>query len=67
MGNSNAVSSRSQGAVRALLASYHRIDEDQTSPGLWLEAMAARQYRTTGEDIAANRQAVLQRGRAQVR
>jgi len=56
-----------QGAVRALLASYHRIDEDQTSPGLWLEAMAARQYRTTGEDIAANREAVLQRGRAQVR
>ncbi|WP_407688177.1 enoyl-CoA hydratase [Mycobacterium sp. HUMS_1102779] len=56
-----------QGAVRALLASYHRIDEEQTSPGLWLEAMAARQYRTTGEDIAANREAVLQRGRAQVR
>ncbi len=56
-----------QGAVRALLASYHRIDESQTGAGLWLEAMAARQYRTTGEDIAANREAVLQRGRAQVR
>lgn len=56
-----------QGAVRALLASYHRIDEDQTSAGLWLEAMAARQYRTSGEDIAANREAVLRRGRAQVR
>ncbi|MGF2945992.1 enoyl-CoA hydratase [Mycobacterium sp. Lab-001] len=56
-----------QGAVRALLESYHRIDETQTGPGLWLEAMAARQYRTTGEDIAANREAVLQRGRAQVR
>ena len=56
-----------QGAVRALLASYHRIDEDQTGAGLWLEAMAARQYRTTGEDIAANREAVLRRGRAQVR
>jgi enoyl-CoA hydratase len=50
-----------------LLASYHRIDESQTSEGLWLEVMAARQFRTTGDDIAANREAVLQRGRAQVR
>lgn len=56
-----------QNAVRALLASYHRIDESQTNEGLWLEAMAARQFRTTGDDIAANREAVLQRGRAQVR
>jgi enoyl-CoA hydratase len=56
-----------QSAVRALLASYHRIDESQTSEGLWLEAMAAKQYRTSGDDIAANREAVLQRGRAQVR
>jgi enoyl-CoA hydratase len=29
--------------------------------------MAARQFRTTGDDIAANRDAVLQRGRSQVR
>ena len=56
-----------QNAVRALLASYHRIDDSQTSAGLWLEAMAARQFRTSGDDIAANRDAVLQRGRAQVR
>ncbi|HTY30614.1 enoyl-CoA hydratase [Mycobacterium sp.] len=56
-----------QNAVRALLASYHRIDDSQTSGGLWLEAMAARQFRTSGDDIAANRDAVLQRGRAQVR
>jgi enoyl-CoA hydratase len=28
--------------------------------------MAAKQYRATGDDIAANREAVLQRGRAQV-
>src|ERR1700751_3516906 len=56
-----------QNAVRALLASYHRIDESQTSAGLWLEAMAARQFRTSGDDIAANREAVLQRGRSQVR
>ncbi|OBI59843.1 enoyl-CoA hydratase [Mycobacterium sp. E796] len=56
-----------QNAVRALLASYHRIDDTHTSTGLWLEATAARQFRTSGEDIAANRDAVLQRGRAQVR
>jgi enoyl-CoA hydratase len=56
-----------QRAVRALLASYHRIDDSQTSAGLWLEAMAARQFGMSGVDIAANREAVLQRGRAQVR
>jgi enoyl-CoA hydratase len=56
-----------QNAVRALLASYHRIDDSHTGTGLWLEAMAARQFRTSGDDIAANRDAVLQRGRAQVR
>jgi enoyl-CoA hydratase len=56
-----------QSAVRALLSSYHRIDESQTSEGLWLEATAARSFRTSGDDIAANREAVLQRGRAQVR
>lgn len=43
--------------------SYHRIDASQ----LWLEAMAAWQFRTSGDDIAANREAVLQRGRAQLR
>src|ERR1700682_1723667 len=37
-----------QNAVRALLASYHRIDDSQTSAGLWLEAMAARELRTSG-------------------
>ena len=56
-----------QEAVRALLASYHRIDESQTGEGLWLEAAAARQFRPSGDDIAANRDAVLARGRAQVR
>ncbi|TVS77845.1 enoyl-CoA hydratase [Mycobacterium helveticum] len=66
-GAATSIVGNNQGAVRALLASYHRIDEDQTGAGLWLEAMAARQYRTTGEDIAANREAVLRRGRAQVR
>jgi enoyl-CoA hydratase len=58
-----------QDAVRALLASYHRIDAEQTDAGLWIEAMSAKQWMSsaTGDDIAANREAVLQRGRAQVR
>jgi enoyl-CoA hydratase len=56
-------------AVRALLASYHRIDSSQTDQGLWIEAASARQWMSTasGDDIAANRDAVIQRGRAQVR
>jgi enoyl-CoA hydratase len=62
-----AIVGNNQNAVRALLESYHRIDESQTSAGLWLEATAAKQFRTTGDDIAGNREAVLQRGRAQVR
>jgi enoyl-CoA hydratase len=58
-----------QNAVRALLASYHRIDAEQTDAALWIEAMSAKQWMNsaTGDDIAANREAVLQRGRAQVR
>ena len=58
-----------QNAVRALLTSYHRIDAEQTDAGLWIEAMSATQWMNaaTGNDIAANRDAVLERGRAQVR
>ncbi|KUI42451.1 enoyl-CoA hydratase [Mycobacterium sp. IS-1590] len=58
-----------QRAVRALLASYHRIDEAQTNEGLWIEAASAREWMrtTSGDDIAANRDAVLQRGRSQLR
>jgi len=56
-------------AVRALLASYHRIDDAATSEGLAIEAQSASQWMrsASGDDIAANRHAVLQRGRAQVR
>jgi enoyl-CoA hydratase len=56
-------------AVRALLTSYHRIDESQTDQGLWIEATSARQWMSTatGDDIAANRAAVIERGRTQVR
>jgi enoyl-CoA hydratase len=58
-----------QKAVRALLASYHRIDDAQTGEGLWIEAASARQWMSSasGDDIAANRDAVIQRGRTQVR
>lgn len=58
-----------QDAVRALLDSYHRIDESQTATGLWMETATARQWlrRTGGGDVAANRDAVMERGRAQVR
>ena len=63
----DSIVGNNQDAVRALLSSYHRIDESHTGEGLWLEATAARAFRTSGDDIAANRDAVLQRGRAQVR
>ena len=58
-----------QKAVRALLGSYHRIDQAATAPGLAIEADSAAQWMSSasGGDIAANREAVLQRGRAQVR
>jgi enoyl-CoA hydratase len=58
-----------QKAVRALLASYHRIDGQQTDAGLWIEAASAKQWMSsaTGDDIAANRAAVIERGRTQVR
>jgi len=58
-----------QKSVRSLLASYHRIDDTQNSGPLWLEADAARKWMTsaTGDDIAASRVAVIERGRSQVR
>lgn len=58
-----------QRAVRALLRTYHRIDTTQTAASLWIENDAAQQWisEITGEDIAANRDAVLRRGRAQIR
>lgn len=64
-----AIVGNNQLAVRALLASYHRIDEADTAQGLWIEATAAQRWlRTmTNAEVAANRQAVLERGRAQVR
>jgi enoyl-CoA hydratase len=57
-----------RGAVRALLASYKRIDAAQTDAGLWIEADAARQWlrAATGNAIAANRSSVMERGRSQI-
>ncbi|AHC25183.1 MULTISPECIES: enoyl-CoA hydratase [Actinomycetes] len=57
-----------QKAVRALLESYHRIDAEQTQAGLWIEAEAARAWMATatGDDIAASRSSVIERGRTQV-
>lgn len=64
-----SIAGNNQKAVRALLESYHRIDDAQTNDGLWIEAASARQWMSTasGDDIAANRAAVIERGRAQVR
>src|SRR3954469_24503868 len=64
-----SIVSNNQKAVRALLASYHRIDDAAIGQGLWIEAASAKQWMNaaTGDDIAANRDAVLQRGRTQVR
>ena len=58
-----------QKAVRALMASYHQIDEAQNSSGLWMEAASAREWMksTSGDDIAASRGSVIERGRSQVR
>jgi enoyl-CoA hydratase len=58
-----------QKAVRALLASYHRIDDAGTSEGLAIEAESALDWMrsASGDDIAASRAAVFERGRAQVR
>src|SRR4029078_7458621 len=40
----SAIVGNNQKAVRALLASYHRIDDAQTGEGLWIEATSARQW-----------------------
>lgn len=55
--------------TRALLASYHHIDDQQNSGPLWQEAAAAREWMksASGDDIAQSRSAVIERGRSQVR
>ena len=58
-----------QKAVRALLDSYHRIDNADTSTGLWMEAESAQKWMraASGDDIAASRATVMERGRTQAR
>jgi len=58
-----------QKAVRALLDSYHRIDNADTGSGLWMEAESAQAWMrsASGDDIAASRATVMERGRAQAR
>jgi enoyl-CoA hydratase len=58
-----------QAAVRALLASYHRIDQSQTGESFAIEAESAADWLRTNAssaDIAANREAVMKRGRSQI-
>ncbi|MDO0977291.1 enoyl-CoA hydratase [Mycolicibacterium frederiksbergense] len=63
-----AIVGNNQRAVGALLDSYHRIDAEQTQAGLWIEAESARAWMAvaTGDDIAASRASVMERGRSQV-
>jgi enoyl-CoA hydratase len=56
-------------AVRALLASYHRIDESATADAFAMEADSAAEWlrnSASSADIAANREAVMRRGRSQI-
>ncbi|MDT5372206.1 MAG: enoyl-CoA hydratase [Mycobacterium sp.] len=56
-------------AVRALLASYHRIDDAQTQASFRIEQLSAAEWirsNASSADIAANRDAVITRGRAQI-
>ena len=56
-------------AVRALLASYHRIDDAQTHTSFRIEQLSAAEWirsNASSADIAANRDAVITRGRAQI-
>jgi enoyl-CoA hydratase len=56
-------------AVRALLASYHRIDDAQTHASFRIEQLSAAEWirsNASSAEIAANRDAVIKRGRAQI-
>lgn len=64
-----SIAGNNQRAVRALLESYHRIDGANTNAGLWMEAEAAIAWMrsASGDDIAASRASVIERGRSQVK
>ena len=67
----DSIVGNNQDAVRALLwIAYHRIETIRTPAKAcgWKRLQRGHSAtRTSGDDIAANREAVLQRGRAQVR
>lgn len=57
-------------AVRALLASYRRIDDAQTHASFRIEQLSAAEWirsNASSAEIAANRDAVIERGRLQIR
>ena len=65
-----SIVNNNRAAVQALLASYHRIDEAQTREAFAIEHESAENWLRTNAssaDIAANREAVIKRGRSQVR
>jgi enoyl-CoA hydratase len=56
-------------AVKALLESYHRIDDSQTAESFRIELESAAAWlksNASAADIAANREAVMNRGRSQI-
>ena len=56
-------------AVRELLASYHRIDDAQTHASFRIEQLSAAEWirnHARSDAIAANRDAVIARGRSQI-
>ncbi len=64
-----AIVGNNRAAVRALLVSYHRIDGAQTDESFAIEQESAAEWIRTNAssaDIAANRDAVIKRGRAQI-
>ncbi len=69
-GVAGSIVNNNRAAVQALLASYHRIDEAQTREAFAIEQESAQNWLRTNAssaDIAANREAVIERGRSQVR
>jgi enoyl-CoA hydratase len=64
-----SIVNNNRAAVRAYLASYHRIDEAQTREGFVIEHESAQNWLRTNAssaNIAANREAVIRRGRSQI-
>jgi enoyl-CoA hydratase len=65
----NSIVGNNRDAVQALLASYHRIDDAQMHASFRVEQLSAAEWirgHASSDDIAANRTAVIARGRAQI-